>query len=627
MSNYHPYVGQINPSHEGPNDANLLVLAESPWKTEIAAGRPLCGAAGNKINYWWYGVGIMRGAIRIENLYPYKPPAIELSSVPTKDLIPWMELIHDRIAAMPNLNLIVTLGNYATFALTGKGKVPASIQNHFKQGGVKVTEAEKKAGVTQLRGSIYQYVDWNGREIKVMPTIHPAAVLRRPAWEKRCIIDWHRAANEMTFPEYIHIPRNHIIDPTVGQVEEYLHETLKHQDELLTAVDIETWGKTLSCVGFANDPFNSITINTTSKEEKRIFLPYVKQLCECRTAKILCNGLYDWYWLDDYGIQLKNYRFDVQLAHHAIDPIDSHSLDYLASIFTRIPYWKDEAKDAEEIIKYAKKRDAVNVYNGLDCCATREIWSALVRRLHELNMWNFYEGHYADMLEPLLRTMRYGTKTDVEGQKAWAKQIKDELKEIRAELEAGAGENLFATKQRVVFREPTKEELDKLLLEGEIQFDKAGVPKGAYINREARSELIEQDLTYMIGGANAGKIKTHAEDDQKGFSGKKLLKFFYETLGLPTQKRRAPGAKKATVTLDEGALRKMNEKWPDKIGNYGNLLIRYRELSKELDYLKGSYSKHDHRTRTFYKMITKEGRLSSSKTPMYDGMNMQNIKR
>lgn len=629
MNIYTPYKGDVNPSHEGPLEANLLVVAESPWKTEAAAGRPLCGAAGNKMNYWWHGAGIFRPEVRIENLYPYKPPRIELDSVPAKDLIPWMENLHERILEMPNLNLIVTMGNYATFALTGKGKVPAAIQNHFKDDDfyMLVSEAEKKAGVTQLRGSIYKYTDLNGREIKVMPTIHPAAVLRRTVWEKRCIHDWHRAAQERYFPELLYVERNHVIDPTVEQVEEYLQFVFENQTDLMLAVDIETWGKTLTCVGFAHDPFNSITINTLTKADRETFLPYVKRLCECEADKILCNGLYDWYWLDDYDIQLVNYYYDVQLAHHAIDPIDSHSLDYLASLYTRIPYWKDEAKDAEEIIKYASKADALHVYNGLDCCATREIWPALEKRLVDLNIYDFYMKHYAAMLEPLLRIMKHGTRVDTEGQKRWAKQVRVELAEIRAKLEEGAGENLFATKPRVVYRDPTEDEWDSLLIEGEVQFDKNKIPKEKCINRDAREELIKKDRTYMIGGAHAGMIKTHIMDDQKGFSGKKLEKFFYKTLGLPVQKKRRPGAVKATITLDEGALRKMNEKWPEKIGEYGNLLIRYRELSKELDYLKGSWTKSDKRMRTFYKMITKEGRLSSSKTPKYDGMNLQNVKR
>ena len=168
MHQYTPYIGDVNPSHEGPLDANLLILAESPWTTEAAVGRPLCGASGNKLNYWLQMAGIMRSDCRIENLYPYKPPRIELDSVKDSDLIPWMANLHERIAEMPNLNLIVTMGNYATFALTGKGKVRASVRKELEQDS---TMAEKKAGVSLLRGSIYKYTTLNGREIKVMPTI------------------------------------------------------------------------------------------------------------------------------------------------------------------------------------------------------------------------------------------------------------------------------------------------------------------------------------------------------------------------------------------------------------------------------------------------------------------------
>lgn len=621
MRHYIPYEGDVNPSHEGSRNSNLLILAESPWKTEEAVGRPLCGASGNKLNYWLQMAGILRSTCRIENLYPYRPPRIELDSVKDSDLIPWMENLHERIAEMPNLNLIVTMGNYATFALTGKGKVRASVRKEFEQDS---TMAEKKAGVFLLRGSIYKYTTLDGREIKVMPTIHPAAVLRRMLWEKRCIHDWKRIATERLFQQYIELHRNLIINPTENQVIDYLEDVLANPDKDMS-VDIEAWGKSLSCVGFATSPLESITIPTLSKDQMSLFLPYIKQLCESESPKILCNGLFDWYWLDAYGIQLENYRKDVQYAHHALDPIEEHSLNFLASIYTRANYWKDEAKDAEEILKYASKRDALWNYNGLDCCHTLEIWPVVEWHLKQEGLLDFYYQHYSDMFIHLHRTSRHGTRVDVELQKQWAKKLKKDLVEIRKELEEGAGENLFSTKAKSLFREPTEAEWDILLKEGEIEYDLYDIPKPKCIDREGRAKLIKKGLNYCITGAKAGKIRYSVEEDQKGFSKIKLERFFYDKLALPKQRKRNPQGK-MTVALDEGAIRKLCEKFPDKIGEYGKLLISYREKEKELQYFKGAHDK-DGRIRCSYKFLTKEGRLASSKNPMRTGLNMQNIKR
>jgi uracil-DNA glycosylase family 4 len=627
---YTPHTGPVNPSHEGNRAAKLFVLAESPWFTEIKRGRPLVGASGLKWEEWLMKAGISRQDIRIENLYPFKPKERNIGSVANKEILHWMLDLHKRIAALPGdgPNVIVTMGNYATFALTGKGKVKAAIRNAFSEMNVNTTEAEKKAGITSLRGSIYLYQDYNGRQIKVIPTIHPAGVLQMDKWGKRCIADWKRIAEEMKSKEYTVPHRKHIVDPEEWQVAQYTKFVEQNACALDLAVDIETWGRTLSCVGFAYTPHESLTINTLTKEKKRVFLPYVKRLCECQAAKVLCNGSYDWYWLDESDIQLSNFLWDVQLMHHAFDPVETHALEFLASIYTKQPYWKDEAKDAEEIIKYAKKAESLWVYNGIDCCVTHEIKPIFVEILREKGLYDFYFNHYQRMIEPLLRMSRHGVRVDKEKQKAWRRKLLKDMVEIRDELEAKAGENLFAIERKTALREPTKEELDLLIGEGEIEIDpKTNAPKSKFVDRVARQKLIEEkELTYMIGGKNAGKMRFWKEIDRKDFSPVKLHKFFYETLGLPVQKKRRKGKKEATDALDEAAIRKMNEKWPHKIGNYGNLLLLYREKKKEADYLKGAWDS-DGRIRCSYKMITEAGRLASAKNPMGKGFNLQNLKR
>jgi len=337
--------------------------------------------------------------------------------------------------------------------------------------------------------------------------------------------------------------------------------------------------------------------------------------------------------------------------HHAIDPAENHSLDFLASIYCPdYRYWKDEAKDAEEIVKYAYDLEALYVYNGLDCTYTRELLDVLYADLQSQEMVEFYFRHYQQMLEPLVRTMLHGMRVDKKAQKAWAKQLRAELKAIHAELNEAAGEELFAEEERTALREPTREEWRELLEkswfdyafdelcygEGYDWYDdslcessRGFPPEAKYINRSARQRLIEErGLIYMIGGLNAGKIRYKVKKVKKGFSKDKLLRFFYETLGLPKQfkLRKGVGGKSRSISLDEGAIRKMTARWPAKIGNYGNLLLAYREKRKELDYLKGSYDA-DGRIRCSYKLLTEAGRLSSSTNPRGSGYNLQNIKR
>jgi len=72
--------------------------------------------------------------------------------------------------------------------------------------------------------------------------------------------------------------------------------------------------------------------------------------------------------------------------HHLLDPNDDHDLAYLASIYTREPYWKDTHKDPEKVKMYASNIDALYHYNGIDCCVERELFDILSEKLVEIGL-------------------------------------------------------------------------------------------------------------------------------------------------------------------------------------------------------------------------------------------------
>jgi len=609
---------------EGPRNARIVIICEAPWINEVEAGRPLAGASGNVLKRWWGPIGLRRHEMRLMNLFPYRPPTRDIESVPAAKLIKAIEGIHERIAKLEDPVVLVPCGNYATYALTGKGKVRAEVSRAFNGNG-SATEAEKKAGITSLRGSIYPYRDLNGRVLKVIPTIHPAGVLQMAGWEKRTIRDWERVAYEAQFREIREPRRRHIINPTESDILQFYSNPAVHDARGRMSIDIETWGNYLSCVGFAASPYESITIPCHGKDAWT--LPWIKALCESACQKVLCNGSYDWYWLDAAGIDIVNYVWDVQSMHHAIDPAETHALHFLASIYCpHYVYWKDEAKEAEEIVKYARDLDSLYVYNGLDCCYTRELVDILEAELIREGMLDFYFAHYAAMFEPLLRTMRHGIRVDVEAQKKEAKRLKGEMEEAHQALNAIAGFEVFATSEVSKLREPTKDEWFKLL-DTEATQDREDdeielPPKPKFINKEARARL-----NYIMSGKNAGKIRYKVTKAKKDFSKDALFKLFHEKLGLPKQfvMRKLKTGKKRTQSLNEAAIRKLMYRYK-AAEEPGRLILEFREKKKERDYLRGAYDK-DGRVRCSYKMNTRAGRLSSSKNPTRTGANLQNLKR
>jgi uracil-DNA glycosylase len=131
----------------GDPDADVLFIGEAPGQNEDKQGEPFVGAAGQLLTRMLGEIGLTREQVYIANILKCRPPG---NRDPQEDEIetctPW--LIEQMSLIQPQV--IVTLGNFATkFVL------------------------QTQTGITRMRGSVYP---WHGR--KVIPTFHPAAVLR-----------------------------------------------------------------------------------------------------------------------------------------------------------------------------------------------------------------------------------------------------------------------------------------------------------------------------------------------------------------------------------------------------------------------------------------------------------------
>src|SRR5690606_20007369 len=108
-----------------------------------------------------------------------------------------------------------------------------------------------QARITKLRGTPVESNLIPG--LKVIPTFHPAAVLRN--WEYRPIVvaDLIKARRESDFPE-IRRPRRLIYIPdSIGDLhywEDTFIQAYPNQCQLLS-VDVETARRQITCVGFA----------------------------------------------------------------------------------------------------------------------------------------------------------------------------------------------------------------------------------------------------------------------------------------------------------------------------------------------------------------------------------------
>ena len=304
-----------------------------------------------------------------------------------------MELKKDILEVKPTL--IVALGNLPLKILTGK------------------------VGIAKWRGSILPCAFVPG--VKVIPTYHPAAVLRQWEWNAITLADWRRIAGDSRFSELRLPERTLNLNPP--------HHTWHGISERLYAAshlsfDIEcTMAGKLTCVGFADSADEGFTFAGDDPET----LQLVSHILGSPSKKIAQNGQFDIAILKRYGIAVENFSFDTMLAQHCCHPEFDKGLGFLGSIYTREPYYKDDGKIAAE----SSDKDAYYRYNCKDATVTYECFERLSEELTELGTWDIF-NHEMSLLKPLTAMTERGIRVST----SVCNQLKQKHGTEKADLEA-----------------------------------------------------------------------------------------------------------------------------------------------------------------------------------------------
>ena len=139
---------------EGNANARIMFIGEGPGKEEDIQGRPFVGDAGQLLTRLIEKMGLKREDVYIANIVKCRPP---MNRDPQDDEIetcfPFLKKQIEIIAP----KVIVSLGKIAAFVLLG------------------ISGPITKFSITRIRGNFSEY-----KGIPVMPTFHPAYLLRNP---------------------------------------------------------------------------------------------------------------------------------------------------------------------------------------------------------------------------------------------------------------------------------------------------------------------------------------------------------------------------------------------------------------------------------------------------------------
>jgi uracil-DNA glycosylase len=342
----------IKPS--GPQPSRILLVGEAPGQDEENLGIPFVGASGQELKRMFEQAGLdwkvrktnlfLSRPVenKIENFcgnraavgrdYPYPPFASGKYFLPSL-VNPALESLANEINHT-SPDLIIAVGNTPCWALL------------------------QRTGISKLRGSIFS-TSLGGRDTPVLPTYHPAAVLRDWSLRPIVIADLLKVGRFLA-GDIRPVRRELWLDPTLAEVEDFFHRFIlgDNRPDLLS-VDIETFAETITCIGFAPSPTRAITVPffdrrkadrnywATLEEELRAW-----RLCHLaltsRIPKLGQNFLYDAQYLFRHSILVENIAHDTMIRHHALYPEMEKGLGFLASIYTDEAPWKvlrDRNKD------------------------------------------------------------------------------------------------------------------------------------------------------------------------------------------------------------------------------------------------------------------------------------------
>lgn len=309
--------------------AKLAFVGEAPASEEMDEGKPLIGPSGRTFNALLRSANLNREEFLITNLFDTEVPndeALERWKAGGPEVDAQTQRLMAELEAA-NPTVVVPLGTPAFYAFTGN-----------------------RGGILQNRGAITA-ANLIRPGQKLVPTYHPAFVLRQ--WQMFPVVvgDLVRAAAQAEIGPRIILPRRELtLEPTLQDIRDYLPRLLS---STLLSVDIETTAGQITDIGFAPDKEHAINIPfwdsrnanrsywATAAEEVEA-LGYVEEVLDSDVPKLGQNfGAYDFYWLfEKYKLRVRNLRHDTRLLHHALYAELPKSLAFMGASYTEQGAWK-----------------------------------------------------------------------------------------------------------------------------------------------------------------------------------------------------------------------------------------------------------------------------------------------
>ncbi len=143
---------------DGNPQASLMLVGEAPGRDEDIEGKPFVGRSGQLLDRILAAMGIDRNGAYIANVIPWRPPG---NRTPTPQETEICRPFIERQIELADPKVLISLGGPSAKVLIGGPD-----------------------GIMKLRGNWRVHRTPAGKDIPIMPTLHPAYLLRNPAHKR-----------------------------------------------------------------------------------------------------------------------------------------------------------------------------------------------------------------------------------------------------------------------------------------------------------------------------------------------------------------------------------------------------------------------------------------------------------
>lgn len=294
--------------------SNVLGVGEAAGENEAREGIPFCGGAGVWLDSLCKASKtVPKNSLSLVNVIGCRPRG---NVFPTSSDWKWT----DRKTAWEGVNYcrthhflpavssrpwkkIIALGDHAMYALTGKRRI------------------------LKWRGSPLPLS--GGMTPVVMPTLHPAYLMRQAGMFSVCVKDLQKP---MVLP-----PENYNLFPSLADVRDFRSKRF--------AFDFE-WDRegNITICGLSDRLYSAIVVPFQGE-----FVEEIRRIFEDAEDIIGQNIIMaDWQYVLGMGWKIKARLHDTMLKQHLIQPDYRHGLDFICSVFTNKVFWKGGGKDTTE---------------------------------------------------------------------------------------------------------------------------------------------------------------------------------------------------------------------------------------------------------------------------------------